>query len=158
MGAGSSDVVVVSKAVEVCSLVVVAADVSRMDVSAVPMVVAPAEVTASDNVSEAAMVTSVVSMLVEPAEVEASVAVVLTAVVVSDSTSVEVPVARVSTVEVADPASVLETSATEEEKVAETADEPILSQLTHIPKEIVIRGHYTRSHRLAWAGSHKPKS
>lgn len=79
--------------------------------------------------------TSVVSVVAEPTKVEASVTVVSIAVDVSDSTPVEVSVARVSTVEVADSASVLEISVTEEEKVAETAVEPILSQLTCTPTQ-----------------------
>jgi len=78
-------------------------------------------------------VASVVSVLVEPTKVEASVAVVSIAVDVPDSITVEVSVARVSTVEVADSAKVLEISVAEEEKVAETAVEPVLSQLAHTP-------------------------
>lgn len=77
--------------------------------------------------------TSVVSVVAEPTKVEAPVTVVSIAGDVSDSTPVEVSVPRVSTVEVADSANVLEFSVTEEEKVAETAVEPILSQLTCTP-------------------------
>lgn len=72
-------------------------------------------------------------MVAEPTKVEAPVTVVSIAVDVSDSTPVEVSVPRVSTVEVADSANVLEFSVTEEEKVAETAVEPILFQLTCTP-------------------------
>lgn len=45
VGPGSSDVVVVVTAVEVSTVVVVAADVSAVDVSVVTVVVASAEVT-----------------------------------------------------------------------------------------------------------------
>lgn len=79
------------------------------------------------------MVASVVSVVAEPTKVEASVTVVSIAVDVSDPTPVDVSVPRVSTVEVAVSANVVEISGAEEEKVAETAVEPISSQLTCTP-------------------------
>jgi hypothetical protein len=83
-------------------------------------------------------VASVVSVLVETTNVETSVAVVSIAVDVSDSITAEVSVERVSTVEAADSANVLEISVAEEEKVAETAVEPVLSQLTLTPIKYLI--------------------